>query len=48
MKQTLRNPAMKALTNWFKQLFDRRLWQAHCNYEDDYYGDQFCKCEEQR
>ena len=46
MKQTLRNPAMKALTDWFKRMFDRGVWQANCNYADDDHGDQLCKYEE--
>ena len=37
---------MKALTNWLKQFFERSAWRASCNYEDDYYGDRLCKCEE--
>ena len=47
MKQTLRNPAMKKLNDWLKQIFDRSVRALSCKYEDDYYGDQLCKCEEQ-
>ena len=48
MKQTLRNPAMKALNAWFRQIFERCVRTLTCNYEDNYYGDQLCNCEEQR
>ena len=48
LKQTLRNPAVKKLNDWLKQIFDRSVRALSCKYEDDYYGDQLCRCEEQR
>ena len=47
LKQTLRNPAMKALNKWLTQLFERSVRALSCKYEDNYYGDQLCKCEDQ-
>lgn len=45
MKQTFRNPAMKALIDWFAAWFERTRLIANCNYNDNYYGDRLCRCE---
>ena len=47
MKQSFRNPLAKALSEWFSRQLKRSRWQALCNYENDYYGDRHCRCEEQ-
>ena len=38
---------MKALNDWFRRIFERCLRSWSCNYEDNYYGDQLCKCDKQ-